>query len=313
MTTFDLAPKTWYLDLHYLGAPQLIACAVLETDAGLVLIDPGPETTLAHLSESLAERGYTLADVHAVLLTHIHLDHAGATGGLVEEQPEVQVYVHRVGRRHVVDPERLLRSARRLYGDDMDRLWGDVRPVPEEQVHTLYGDETITVGGRTLDVAHTPGHASHHVSYLDRATGTAFVGDTAGMAVTGADYVIPVAPPPDIDIERWSESLDQLEAWTPNGLFVTHFGPSEDVAGHLHTMRAKLAAWAEQVRTDLSDADDAARARAFHAACLARWREAIEPSYYPAYERFGLPESSWYGLARYWRKKAEREADGAEA
>ncbi len=312
METATIADKTWFVDVLYQGVPRLIACGVLETDAGLLLVDPGPTTSLGTLQRQLEAQGAGLPDVHALLLTHIHLDHAGAAGALVAAHPAIAVYVHWLGARHMVRPERLLASARRLYGKDMDRLWGAFLPVPEANVQALEGGERLEIGGRTLEVAYTPGHALHHVSYLDRATGTAFVGDTAGMRVAGVDCVVPVAPPPDVDLESWHASLDALRAWQPTRLFVTHFGPSEDAPRHLDAMARTLDAWSEQVRRSLEDdEEDAARAAAFHEAQMAALRSHLSGAALDPYERFGQPQASWHGLARYWRKRPDS-ADGEQ-
>jgi glyoxylase-like metal-dependent hydrolase (beta-lactamase superfamily II) len=277
----------------------------METGAGLVLVDPGPTTALETLTEKLLGAGYAWDDVHAVLLTHIHLDHAGATGTIVGEAPGVRVYVHERGAPHMRRPERLLRSARRIYGDDMDRLWGDFEPVPEDNVVALSGGETLDLGGRTVDVAYTPGHAQHHVSYLDATSGTAFIGDVGGMRVAGCDYVVPVMPPPDVDLSGWSESLDQILEWDPDRVFLTHFGPHDDVERHVTVMAERLDAFAETVRHTLDDAnhhsDDDLAAR-FAETENARMRSATPEAFWTAYERFGQPRDTWYGLARYWRK-----------
>ncbi|MEM9663730.1 MAG: MBL fold metallo-hydrolase [Bacteroidota bacterium] len=295
------------LDLHYLGQPQLIACGVVQAPEGLVLIDPGPATATARLLAGLHAAGHRLGDVRAVLLTHIHLDHAGGVGALMDACPNLEVYVHRLGAPHLIDPQRLLRSAQRLYGADMDLLWGTVRPVPEAHVHIVRGGETLSVAGRSFQVAYTPGHAIHHVSYLDVASGTAFVGDTAGMAVAGADYVVPVTPPPDVHVERWLESLDVIAAWAPARLFVTHFGPSERVDWHLDEMRTALPAWTAHVRETLkADGPDAEKAAAFEVRTFQAFDRAVAPAYRTAYRQFALPTSTWYGLARYLRKHAER-------
>ncbi|HMB92509.1 MAG TPA: MBL fold metallo-hydrolase [Rhodothermales bacterium] len=306
MHASPVAQNSWYVDVEYLGQPYLIACGVLETEAGLVLVDPGPAISLEGLTKSLADRGYTLNEVHALLLTHIHLDHAGATGSILAQYPDLQVYVHHIGARHMVRPEKLLASAKRIYGDQMDTLWGDFLPVPEANVHRLKGGEVLDVGGRTFEVAYTPGHAIHHVSFLDQQTGTAFVGDTAGMRVAGVDFIVPVAPPPDIDVERWHESLDMLRAWKPARLFVTHYGPSEEVHKHLDVMARKLDTWSQDVCQTLDhDASDHERAEAFHAEKMAVIRQQLSGADLAPYERFGQPEASWYGLARYWRKNQD--------
>ena len=167
-----------------------------------------------------------MADVTDILLTHIHLDHAGATGTLVREHPRLRVFVHERGAPHMANPDKLVVSAARLYGDAMDRLWGEVAPVPSASMTILKGKERIAVGGRTFDVEYTPGHASHHVSFFDRDSGVALVGDTAGVKLTPDGFVMPPTPPPDVDLEAWHEGLGRIEQWRPGTLFLTHFGPS---------------------------------------------------------------------------------------
>src|SRR5439155_3214110 len=177
---------------------------------GVALVDPGPSSTLPALKRGLDAAGIGLSDVRALVLTHIHLDHGGATGTLVREYPALRVYVHERGAPHLVNPEKLLASAARLYGDDMDRLWGEVLPVPEASVIALNGEERIRAGGRELDVAYTPGHASHHVSFFNADAGIAFVGDTAGVRLNPGGYVMPATPPPDVDLEYWRASLARI-------------------------------------------------------------------------------------------------------
>jgi glyoxylase-like metal-dependent hydrolase (beta-lactamase superfamily II) len=297
-----------YLDVRYQDQPRLIATGLMETPGGLVLVDPGPTTALDGLTAALAERGATLSDVRAVLLTHIHLDHAGATGTLVDRAPDTEVFVHERGAPHVVDPRRLVRSARRIYGDQMDALWGEVQPVPDEKVHVVTDGDRVRLGERTLEVAYTPGHAQHHVSYLDPATGTAFVGDVGGMRVTGVDYTVPVTPPPDVDLAAWHESLNTVRAWAPEHLLLTHFGPVADVDAHLDTVAERLDAFAAEVRYALEQADaaeeevsDEALADRFHEAEMERMRQQVPAADQPPYEAFAQPRESWYGLARFWR------------
>ena len=300
---------TWYYDTDYLGHPHLIAAGVLETDAGLLIVDPGPTTALETLTGKLAADGYTWDDVHALLLTHIHLDHAGATGSILKQAPHLDVYVHERGAPHMIRPERLLKSARRIYGDKMDTLWGDFLPVPEDAVHVLDGTETLTAGGRTLHVAYTPGHAQHHVSYLDPASGTAFIGDVGGMRVAGCEYIVPVMPPPDVDLAAWTESLATVRSWSPDRLFLTHCGPHTDVDHHLDVMVGRVAAFADAVRHTLDatgTTDDETLAQRFAEKELDRMRAVVDDeALQTAYERFGQPRDSWYGLARYWRKRAQ--------
>jgi glyoxylase-like metal-dependent hydrolase (beta-lactamase superfamily II) len=296
---------TMLIDVEYLGQSRYIACALLEGERPVV-IDPGPTVSLGMLEQGLRRAGLSLDDLAGVLLTHIHLDHAGATGTIVKRNPRITVYVHRRGARHMVDPERLLRSAERLYGNRMDELWGDFLPVPEDNVRALSGGETLELAGRRIEVAYTPGHASHHVSYLDTSNGTAFVGDTAGIRIFDNSFVLPVTPPPDIDLEAWETSLAKIEAWNPERLFVTHFGPARDVAAHLGQFRERLAEWANTVRDDMaSAANDDTCVDAFTATVLEQLSAGLPPDTIPLYQQGGAPEMSWRGLARYWTKKEE--------
>ncbi|MEO7135764.1 MAG: MBL fold metallo-hydrolase, partial [Vicinamibacterales bacterium] len=203
-----------FIDLVFLGTPRVIATALLDGPDGVVLIDPGPTSCLPALEAGLRDRGLALRDVRALLLTHIHLDHAGASGTIAERVPGVRVYVHERGAPHMIDPTKLLASATRLYGERMDLLWGEFQPVPADRVAVLRGGERLELAGTKLNVAYTPGHAKHHVSYLDEQTAVAYVGDTAGVRVSG-DYLIAPTPPPDIDIEAWQESITTIEAWQP--------------------------------------------------------------------------------------------------
>ncbi len=299
-TTF--APRTWYADVEYLGQPKLIATAVLASREGLLLVDPGPAVALGTLEARLADAGAALSDVRAVLLTHILLDHAGATGALVARAPEVEVYVHRIGAPHVVDPTRLWRSARRLFGDEMERLWGAAQAVPEANVRALGDRDRLARGDRHLRVAHTPGHAAHHVSYLDEDEGTAFIGDVGQQRITGTDFVFPVTPPPDVDVEAWQKSLQTVRDWRPLRTFATHFGPSDDPEHHLREAEEKLLAWSRHVLRDLqSGRPDATCAEAFRKEKIAEAKEALPAEIAEAFETFGGPAASWHGLARYWR------------
>jgi len=270
------------IDVRHRGRERVI-CA-WEVDGAIV--DPGPESTLETLLEGLAgERP------KALLLTHIHFDHAGASGALVRRWPDLPVYVHERGARHLADPERLVASAARLYGgeDGLRDLWGEVVPVPEENLHVLSGGEEAL----GFDVAYTPGHASHHVCYRHRASGWAFVGDVAGVRIPPADLVVAPTPPPDIDVEAWEGSLDTVAAWEPPGLGLTHFGAVEDdVPGHIEAMRNALHEEAELARsTDMegfiaemrrrTDGADPALAQAapFHHLFLGlnRWANVTSP------------------------------------
>ncbi|MCC7418097.1 MAG: MBL fold metallo-hydrolase [Acidobacteria bacterium] len=298
-----LAAGIGYFDLHFLGVPRVIATAVVHGAGGVLLIDPGPSTTLPALRDGLATAGMAPTDVTAVLLTHIHLDHGGGVGTLLRENPSLRVYVHEKGAPHLVNPERLVASAGRLYGGAMDRLWGEIRPVPAEAIVPLRGGERLELGGRTLEVRHTPGHASHHVSVFARDAGIAFVGDTAGIRIPPQDVVLPATPPPDVDLEAWRDSLAAIDAWQPHTLFLTHFGPSPDPSAHLRELSARIEQAGRLVRESLArDEPDAAREAWFTAAIrgeLGRRIGDADAGVYELADRFDL---NWLGLARYFRK-----------
>ncbi|MCL6482538.1 MAG: MBL fold metallo-hydrolase [Firmicutes bacterium] len=300
-----IAPKTTLIDLKYLGYPEAIATCLLEGDGELALVDPGPTTCLDTLEGELAGRGLRLTDLTALLLTHIHLDHAGACGALVRRNPRLRVYVQERGAVHLTDPSRLLLSAARLYGDQMQRLWGEVAPVPAGNLQVLRGGETIALAGRKIAVAYTPGHATHHVSYFDASTGIAFVGDTCGLRYPGYTLVLPLTPPPDIDLEVWPRSWQQIRSWRPERLFPTHFGPAGDVEAHLAQLEERITRWAEYARQTLAQqGSDAERVGWFLQQVEAELYRELPAEAVRRHLVGTAPEQCWYGLARYWRKRA---------
>ena len=304
MTT--LAPGLGYFDLRFLGYDEIIATAVLHGTPGVALIDPGPSTTLERLRSELDRMGMTVGDVRHILLTHIHLDHAGVAGTLVRENPSIEVIVHERGAPHMTDPSRLIASATRLYGAaDMERLWGEFEPVPADRIRAVAGGERVTAGGRELLVAYTPGHASHHVSYFDPSSRIAFVGDTAGIRRGRGDYVMPPTPPPDIDLDAWRASEDRILAWDPDTLFLTHFGPFHQPRLHFQQLMENLATWSRIVRRLLADSalTDEARQRAFMDEALQDLRRRVGEQEADRYSRAGRLDYSWQGLSRYWKGK----------
>src|SRR5436190_23922575 len=248
-----LASGLDYVDLNFLGRPEIIATGILHGPAGVALVDPGPATTVAHLTASLEKKGIRFEDVRQILVTHIHLDHSGGVGSLLETHPHIEVIVHGRGAPHLADPSKLVASAGRLYAQDMDRLWGEVKPVPAKNLRVVEGGETLTVVGREIKVEYTPGHASHHVSYLDTAARVAFVGDTAGIRKGSGNYVMPPTPPPDIDLEAWRASGEKILAWDPDTLFLTHFGPHHGARQHFQAMFENIDSWSFTVRRLLAD------------------------------------------------------------
>ena len=246
-----------------------------------------------------------MRDVTALLITHIHLDHSGAAGTLVREHPKLRVFVHTKGAAHLIDPGRLLASATRLYGGDMDRLWGEVAPVPAQALVVVHGGERIEEGGRSLEVAYTPGHASHHVSYFAPDTGIAFVGDTAGVKVVPEGDVLPPTPPPDVDLDAWDDSLARIDRWRPESLFLAHFGPAGPAGSHLSTLRDRLQTVSSLVKASLArDDSDAAREAWFVEQCRRQLRQNLSETEARLYEVAGRFDLNWRGLARYWRKRS---------
>ncbi len=271
------------IDVRHLGRDGVI-CAWLVGD---VLVDPGPESALAGLLDGLGG-----VRPRALALTHIHLDHAGAAGTLVRRWPGLEVWVHERGAPHLVDPSRLLASAGRLYGAEMDRLWGAVEAVPAECLRVLRGGETVG----PFAVAYTPGHASHHVSYLHEPSRRAFVGDVAGVRIPPSGLTLPPTPPPDIDLEAWRASLDAIDAWRPDSLGLTHFGSVDDPAAQLETMREQLGRLGERGRR----LGEKAFCRAMRDEVAA---SGADPETAASYAQALPPDQSWAGLRRYWSKR----------
>jgi glyoxylase-like metal-dependent hydrolase (beta-lactamase superfamily II) len=268
-------------DLMHLGNDRVIGAYEL----GGVIVDPGPSSCLERLLAALA------SEPRALLLTHIHLDHAGATGSLVRRFPGLRVYVHEVGAPHLVDPAKLLESAGRLYGDDMDRLWGEVVPVPDGNIVTLRGGERV----EGFRVEYTPGHASHHVAYLHEDTGDAYVGDVAGVRIPPHEFTLAPTPPPDIDVEAWERSLDTVAAWRARRLCLTHFGPVDAVPEQLERVRARL-------RRMSALAGEGDRER-FLAGIGAEIEQAVDAETSERIRQAAPLDQLWLGLKRYLRKR----------
>jgi glyoxylase-like metal-dependent hydrolase (beta-lactamase superfamily II) len=277
------------IDTMHLGRDRVIAAHLVRD--GLI-VDPGPASALSNWVDGIAE------PPRALMLTHIHLDHAGASGVLARRYPELRIYVHEVGASHLVDPEKLLSSASRLYGpENMERLWGEVAPVPEDRVTALSGGEEV----EGFRVEHTPGHASHHVTYLDLESGDAYVGDMAGVRIPPYGLTLPPTPPPEVDVEAWLDSVQRIEALEPVRLRLTHFdlidepGPQFERVSEALQRNAALArrgdrqAFLAEVEGEIDSVADAETA--------VRMRQAWPP------------EHQWLGLERYWRKRDEREAE----
>jgi glyoxylase-like metal-dependent hydrolase (beta-lactamase superfamily II) len=273
------------IDLHFGGRERAIGVYLLDTDRGLALFDCGPSSSLPALEAGLEAHGITLGDIRHLLLSHIHLDHAGAAGSIARAHPDLQVWVSEIGAPHLADPSRLERSARRLYGDAFDVLWGELAPVPRDSIHIAEGD---VLGWEAFP---SPGHASHHVSYF--RDGTLLAGDAAGVRMPGSEYVLPVSPPPDIDVELWHATAAAIRARSPERLALIHFGVYEDVTAHLDCFERELDTWAGRVGEgmELDEFVELARAAA--------------GAHVEDYDKVAPLWQCWHGLKRYWDKKRE--------
>lgn len=280
------------IDLHH-QAPHIIGSYLLETEDGPALFDCGPTTCVPHLKAGLTERGLDLTDVRHLLLSHIHLDHAGAAGVLVREHPGLQVHVSEVGAPHVIDPARLEASARLLYGGTFDALWGELAPVPAENVHVV-GERVVG-----LECFPTPGHAWHHVSYLD-ADGTLYAGDAAGVRIAPGRFVLAPCPPPELDLEAWERTIAEIERRAPGRLALIHFGTFDDVPEHLSALRETLGRWAERVEDGMDEETFVAAARYDVSQ--------TDPELADEYDRAAPYWHHYRGLERYWRKRRETTA-----
>ncbi|MEH3052553.1 MAG: MBL fold metallo-hydrolase [Patulibacter minatonensis] len=277
-------PELRTVDLLHMGQERAIGAHLF----GDVLVDPGAERTIERVVDALAG-----AVPRAVLLTHVHFDHAGGAGALVERYPDLEVWVHELGAPHLIDPTRLVASARRVWGAYFDQLWGRVVPVPEANVRVVRGGDAIG----DWDVAATPGHAQHHASYLHRPTGTAFTGDVTGIRIDGGP-AFPPTPPPDIDPPAWHASLRTIAAWEPERLAYSHYGASTDVAAQLDGMHEALDAFTEASRTSADPAQMAAWIRA--------WLEERAPAEaIPSYYAASPFEGMWGGFDRWWRTSGQ--------
>ena len=285
---------THVIDLSHSG-PGIVASYLLQTEDGPALFDCGPTTCVPALEAGLARHDLELDDIRHLLLSHIHLDHAGAAGVLVRRHPGLQVHVSEIGAPHLVDPSRLEASARRLYGDAFDALWGELAPIPEENVHVV-GERVVG-----LECFATPGHASHHVSYF-AADGTLYAGDAAGVRLAGATFVMPPCPPPEFDLDAWERTIQEIQLRAPVRLALIHFGLFDDVQEQLATLRETLARWCSRVEDGMDEATFIAAAR--HDV------EGLDPELVDEYQHAGPYWHHFRGIERYWRKRREAALTG---
>jgi glyoxylase-like metal-dependent hydrolase (beta-lactamase superfamily II) len=305
-----VAADTALIDLQFQRVPQVIASYLLPTNDGLALVECGPGSTIDRLHAAVRTLGHDPSDIRHILVTHIHLDHAGAAGSLLRELPRARLYVHEVGAPHLVDPSKLIASATRIYGEMMDTLWGDLLPVPAERITVLADGDRLDIGGRQLDVLYTPGHASHHVAYHEPERGIIFAGDVAGNTIPPARAAVPATPPPDIDVPLWHQSVQRLRELDAELMLIAHFGAIRSVAEHLHDLdtrlddvTARVASWVRQgiERDDMVD-----RMTAYiREQVLATGGNGSEEAM-----TLAAPAAmSLDGLTRYLRKRAEQAPD----
>ncbi len=307
-TVREIDPGIFLIDHHFQGLPGVIASYLLVDGDGLTLVEAGPSSTTEALLAGIRAAGFDPAGITQLLVTHIHLDHAGAAGSLLRRLPRAQLFVHPVGAPHLIDPSKLVSSATRIYGEAMERLWGEILPVPEERLSVLEDGMEIRAGGRTLVALDTPGHAAHHLAFHDPTAGLVFTGDVAAVRLAHTGYVRPPTPPPELDLELWQQSVARLRALQPRRLLLTHFGPVDDVQWHLDELLARLFFWAgwvdgrlqagespAVVTSELQRLGDAEVLEATGDAELARFYELATPY-----------EMTVTGIARYFRKRRER-------
>lgn len=254
----QLRAGLWQISLPFQGESDIVGSYLLSGGNEIALIDPGPGSVLEAQLAAILEAGFSPSTVTHVIVTHIHLDHAGMVGALLRHMPKATVYVHDRGAPHLIDPSKVVASATRIYGERMGELWGRILPVPQERVKVIADGDVLNVAGRRLEVHYTPGHAVHHVIFFDVHSGELFAGDAAGVRLQGIDYVRPPTPPPDLDIEAWTTSIDKLKKLRPDVLYLGHFGPTKNVVPHLERLREKLYAWGDFVLHAMRDGKDEA-------------------------------------------------------
>ncbi|MEI6472365.1 MAG: MBL fold metallo-hydrolase [Holophagaceae bacterium] len=288
------------LDLHF-KVPGTVAAFLVRTPAGPVLVETGPESLYGNLEAAVNAQGFAMTDIRHVFVTHIHLDHAGSAWRLARHG--AKVYVHPRGAAHLVDPTKLMDSARRIYKDDMDPLWGRMDAIPADQVVALGDGESVPLGGLAMEAIHTPGHAVHHITY--RLEDGLFTGDVGGIRI-GNGPTIPPLPPPDIDLGTWADSIARMRATGARFIYPTHFGIKDDAAAHFDSLEENLHRIATWVKDRLATGEDEAAMvppfQAFMHDLLAGY--GLPESAIQLYEIADPAFMSVYGLVRYWRKQA---------
>ncbi len=306
-TVSNINPGLWQISLPFQGEQGVVGSYLLSGKDQLALIDPGPGSTAQALLTSIREAGFEPQEVTHILLTHIHLDHAGATGTILHSMPKATVTVHSKGAPHLIDTSKLVASATRIYGERIHDLWGKIESVPQDRVKIIEGGEILNIAGRRLEVHYTPGHAIHHVIFFDVHSGELFAGDAAGVCLANTEYVRPPTPPPDLDIEAWSSSIDLLKKLRPDALYLGHFGPKRNPTQILESLRVNLFAWGDVVlgamRDNKSEAEIVQLLRKYTEPELLRKTDDAN-----ALKRYDLAtnyEMTVQGYMRYWKLKSQ--------
>lgn len=301
----QLRSGLWQISLPFLGEPGIVGSYLLNGGNDVVLIDPGPGSMLEAQLAAIRESGLDPADVTHLVLTHIHLDHAGMTGSLLHHMPKATVYVHSKGAPHLLDTSKVVASAERIYGERMKELWGTIESVPQDRLKVMEDGDVLNIAGRRLEVHYTPGHAVHHVIFFDVHSGELFAGDVAGVHLQGIDYVRPPTPPPDLDIEAWSASIDRIKKLRPDVLYLAHFGPTKNVTSHIEHLREKLYSWGDFVLVAMRDGKNEAEITEM---LIKNTQPELQRATSDAHEiaRYEIATNymmSVQGYMRYWRKK----------
>lgn len=305
----QLSPGTWQISHTFQGENEIVGSYLIAGANELVIVDPGPGSVIDSLLASIREAGFDPGDVTHILATHVHLDHAGATGSLVKQMPKAQVYVHGLGAPHLLDTSKVVASASRIFGERMKSLWGEIEPTPADRLHIVEDGDKLAIAGRRLEVHYAPGHAIHHVIFFDVHSGELFAGDAAGVRLPGIDYVRPPTPPPDLDLEAWSNTIDLLRRLRPDVLYIGHFGAIKAVAPQLDRLREKLYAWGEFVLSAMRDGKEEAEIIKMlieHTRPELLQAAQGDTRVFPRYEIATNYPMTVQGYMRYWKLKSQK-------
>jgi glyoxylase-like metal-dependent hydrolase (beta-lactamase superfamily II) len=300
----QISPGAWQISHPFLGENEIIGSYLLAGQNELAIIDPGPGSMVEWLLESIREAGFDPQEVTHILATHVHLDHAGAAGTLVRQMPRAQVYVHSKGAPHLLDTTKVVASASRIFGERLKLLWGEIESTPQERLTIIEGGDILNIAGRRLEVHYTPGHAVHHVIFFDAHSGELFAGDVAGVRLQGVDYVRPPTPPPDLDLEAWSDSMNLVKSLRPDVLYIGHFGAIKNISEHFDRLHEKLYSWGEFVLALMRDGKDEAEiiSMLIEHTKPELLRAANDPHAIERYEIATNFPMTVQGYMRYWRK-----------